>query len=293
MKKSKVEITHPDKVLFPKSKITKEDLVSYYEAVAPRMIPLIKDRPVTMQRYPNGITKKGFLQKNISEFFPSWVKSAPVSRQNEKGIEMVLCNDIDTLSYIANLGCITPHIWLSKVKKPNYPDRMTFDLDPSGKQFSSVVDAAHELKEVLEGELGLKTYLMTTGSKGLHLVVPIKPVQTFDEVRDFAKHVGEFLVSQWPKKYTISPRKESRRGKLYIDYLRNGYAQMAVAPYAVRALEHAPIATPIHWKELTSRISPQQFTIKNISARLKKRCPWEGMEKSAKSLYPNKLKNRL
>lgn len=272
-------------MLFPKSKITKLQLIEYYEKVAPRMIRLIKDRPLTMRRFPNGIHKTGFWQKNTSDFFPSWVKSSRISLKQSGSIDMVLANDLNTLLYITNLGCITPHVWTSRVKKITMPDRMIFDLDPGVKAFKTVIDAAFLLKEILEGEFGLAPYVMTTGSKGLHVVVPIKPVLDFDEVRAFAKDVGAMLCEKNSAKYTISPRKENRRGKLFIDYMRNGYGQMAVAPYALRAIEKGPIATPIDWKELRkSGFSSQHYNLSNISARLKKRCPWEGIERRAKSL---------
>jgi bifunctional non-homologous end joining protein LigD len=280
----KVEITHPDKILFPKDHLTKGDLIAYYELVAPRMLPLIKDRPISMKRYPNGIDKEGFFQKNISPYFPKWIKKVSVHREGKPPIDMALCNDVSTLIYLANQACITPHIWLSKKPNLEHPDRMIFDLDPPGKNFALVLEAARDLRAVLEKEFKLKAYVMTTGSKGLHVVVPIKPKHSFDEVRAFARSVGELLAERKSTCYTTNPQKAKRRKKLFIDYLRNGYAQTGVAPYAVRALDGAPVATPLAWRELTSRLTAQSFTINNIKRRLKASDPWQGIDKAAHSL---------
>jgi len=279
----KVEITHVDKLLFPKDKITKADLIKYYELAAKRMLPLIKDRPITMKRYPNGIKKEGFVQKSASDYFPKWIKTVSVGRKGKSAIKMVLCNDKDTLKYLANQACITPHIWLSRKDSPDCPDRMIFDLDPPGKNFALVLEAARDLRELLEKDFKLKAFVMTTGSKGLHVVVPIKREHTFDEVRGCAKAIGSLLVEKKPGKYTLNPRKTARGKKLFIDYMRNGYAQTTVAPYAVRALDGAPIATPITWREVTSSLTAQKYHLKNISKRLTKDS-WSGMQRSSKSL---------
>lgn len=273
----KVEITNEDKVLFPKDKITKGDLIAYYATVAFRMLPLIKNRPISMKRYPDGIKKQGFVQKQVSDYFPDWIKTKAVKRKEKDSIKMLVCNDKDTLRYLANQACITPHIWQSTLGSLKMPNRMVFDLDPPGKNFSSVVEGAKFLREVLEHDFRLKSYVMTTGSKGLHVVVPLKPIHTFEEVRKFAKEVGKILVDEEPAYYTLNPRKSGRRSKLFIDYLRNGYAQTAVAPYAVRALDGAPVAIPLSWNELTARLSPQSFTLKTIKRRLTKADPWKGM----------------
>lgn len=280
----KVELTHQDKILFPRDKITKGDLIAYYAKVSKRMIPLIKDRPISMKRYPNGIKKEGFVQKKVGDYFPSWIKTKAVGRQEQSSIKMLVCNNKDTLIYLANQGCITPHMWQSKIDDLKKPTRIVFDLDPPGKNFGDVIEAAKDLQDILEHDYKLKAFVMTTGSKGLHVVVPIKKGPTFEEVRAFAKEVGQVLVDELPSQYTLNPRKSSRRGKVFIDYLRSGYAQTAVAPYAVRALDGAPVATPLSWRELTKSLSPQSYTLKNISRRLSKTDPWSGFERAAKKL---------
>ncbi len=280
---AKVEITNPDKILFPKDKITKKDLIDYYQRVSSLMLAHLKDRPIVMQRYPNGIQKSGFLQKNISDYFPNWIATASVKRQAAGKGELVLCQNKDTLTYLANQACITPHIWLSKKTKINCPDRIIFDLDPPKGRFDLVKQAAKALREVLEKELKLKTFIMTTGSSGLHVVVPIKPNLEFDEVRAFAKKVAQRVCTQDPKIFTIQPRKNRRAGRVFIDYLRNSYAQHAVAPYAVRAIAGAPIATPVSWTEL-SRIHPQSFHMKNIRGRIGRSNPWSSFQSSARAI---------
>jgi bifunctional non-homologous end joining protein LigD len=272
----KVEITHQDKILFPKDKITKGDLIAYYGQVSQRMLPLIKDRPVSMERYPDGIGEKGFIQKQVSSYFPKWIKTKSVGRKEGTPIQMLVCNTKDTLLYVANQDCITPHIWQSTLEDLKKPTRMVFDLDPPGKNFAEVIAAAKDLRDILEGDYRLKAFVMTTGSKGLHVVVPIRKGPTFEEVRAFAKEVGSILAEELPAKYTLNPRKTSRRGKIFIDYMRNGYAQTAVAPYAVRALPGAPIAIPLAWKEFTSRLTAQSYTLKNCGKRLSKEDPWAG-----------------
>ncbi|NGX27791.1 MAG: hypothetical protein K940chlam6_01729 [Chlamydiae bacterium] len=281
----KVEITHPDKVLFPKGKITKKEMADYYGSVARLMVPLIKNRPISMKRYPRGIKGEGFFQKNAPQGMPSWVKTVKVSRKEKGAIQMILCNDKNTLLWLANQNCIAPHIWLSRIDKPDHPDRLIFDLDPPArKEFSGVVEAAFALRDILEKQHKLKTFVMTTGSKGLHVVVPLKRTRTFDQVRGFARDIAEELAEKEPKKYTTAARKEKRRGRLYLDVMRNSKGATAVAPYSVRPKEGAPIATPISWAELKdSSLRSDSFNIRNIQKRLRKN-PWVGMDHAAKTL---------
>lgn len=279
----RVEITNPDKVLFPKDKITKKDLIEYYKRVAPLMLPHLKDRPLVLERYPNGICKSGFMQKNVSEHFPSWIATVAVKRQAAGKGELVTCQNKDTLIYLANLACITPHLWLSKKLKIRCPDRVIFDLDPPKGKLSEAKQAAKLLRQVLEKELKLKAFLMTTGSSGYHVVVPIKPQLDFDEVRLFAKKIAMRVCEMEPKLFTIQTRKNQRKARVFIDYLRNSYAQHAGAPYAVRAIQGAPIATPISWAEL-SRVEPQSFHLKNIRAKIARSNPWSSFFSSAKSI---------
>ena len=280
-----IEITHPDKVLFPKSKITKKELAEYYLTVAKYMLPLIKNRPISMKRYPMGIKQEGFFQKNAPEGHPDWIKTTPVGRREKENIHMVLCNDLASLLWMANQNCITPHIWLSRYDKPHQPDRLIFDLDPPPKQgFESVVYGAKALREILEKTLKLKAFVTTTGSKGVHVVVPIKRELDFDEVRKFAHEIAQLLIKKDPTKFTLEVRKEKRRGRVFIDTIRNAYGQTVTAPYSVRALEGGPVATPIFWEELDQKkLTSTSFNVRNIHKRLKKN-PWANLERSSKSI---------
>ncbi len=279
-----VTLSNQDKVLFAKSNITKGNLVDYYARIAPYMLPYMKNRPVTMHRYPDGIGNPGFYQKDADDYFPDYIVIQPVERSTGTTINYAVVNNAASLVYLANLACITPHVWLSKIDKLNYPDRMIFDFDPSpGVQFSTVRWAALQAKELLE-ELGLKTFIMTTGSRGVHLVVPIKRLYLFDELREFATDVARLLVDRYPTKLTLELRRAKRGKRIFIDTLRNAWSATAVAPYAVRAKPGAPVATPIAWDELRG-VTSQKYNIKNIFLRLARiKDPWQDMQKKAGAL---------
>lgn len=258
------KITSEDKLYFPKDKITKKELIDYYKSIFPLMLPLIEDRVLTLHRYPSGILEKGFLQKSHSGKAPSFLKLSKVKKKDGSTIQMHLVNNVESLLYFVNLGTITFHSALNK-KNSKMPDRIVFDLDPPSSSFSCVKEAAVQLKKILEEELGLKCLLMTTGSKGLHIYVPIEPKYSYEMTRMFAKDVATYLCSKDPKKFTIETRKEKRKGRVFIDYLRNSFSQTSVAPYSVRALDKAPIAMPIAWSELEKEnFNSQSYSLKNI-----------------------------
>lgn len=279
-----VELTSPDKIMFPKPKTTKAQLIEYYQAIAVTMLPYLKDRPLTMQRFPNGVEDEGFYQKEAGSYFPAWVKTCTVKKEGGV-VHHVVVNDAATLVYLANQLVVTFHVWLSTTKKLDYPNRLIFDLDPSGKDFNQIRYAALELKDVLEG-LGLVPFVMTTGSRGLHVVVPLKAQENFDVVREFAHDLAQYMVDQDPKHLTLEMRKAKRRGRIFVDYLRNGFGATGVAPYSVRPRPGAPVATPVEWSEVNkATLKPDMYTIKNIFKRLAvKGDVWHGMQKYAKSL---------
>ena len=284
-----IKTSSEDKILFPKSGITKGELIDYYEEIAPIMLPYIKNRPLTMHRFPDGIGHEGFYQKDASDYFPDWIKRAPIEKKEGGITEYVVCQNAATLVYLANQGCITPHVWLSKVDKLDVPDRMIFDLDPTEDDFSAVKKGAQLLKELLDS-LGLPSVVMTTGSRGLHVLVPLKRTTPFDVVREYALTIAQHLVVLHPEQFTVQLRKEKRESKLFIDYLRNASTATSVAPYAVRAKEGAPVATPLFWHELGRISTAQAYTIKNIFRRLGKQDdPWNGVMKSAVSLKKHPL----
>ena len=280
-----VELTNEDRIIFPKAKITKGEFIEYYRRIAPIMLPYIKDRPLTMHRFVGGIGKEGFYQKDASDYFPSWIQRKPIKKKEGGMVNYVVANNAATLVYLANQYTIAMHIWLSKIDKLKYPDRMIFDLDPAGKAtFALVKWTAKQMRNLLENELGLPSFVMTTGSKGVHIAVPLKRVHTFDYVRSFAHDAAELLVAQYPKKLTLEMRKAKRGNRIFVDYLRNAFAQTGVAPYSVRAKPGATVATPIKWEEL-ERVTPTKYTIKNIFARLARvDDPWKKISQSAVSL---------
>ncbi len=224
-----VDISHPDKVLFPDDGITKADLVAYYRRIADRMLPYVRGRPLHMQRFPDGIDGEEFQQKRVPDYFPSWISRVRVLRKGGGSLTHAVIDNAATLVYLANQAVITPHVWLSRVGALDRPDQMIFDLDPSGDDSALVRATARRLKALVE-ELGLVPFVKTTGSRGLHVVVPVNTRAGFDNLRGFARDVAEVLVRQDPMRLTMEPRKENRKGRLYIDIGRNRYAQTAVSP---------------------------------------------------------------
>ncbi len=279
-----VAITNPDKILFPETKIPKRDVIDYYYNISSTMLPYIKDRAITMLRYPNGIHEEHFYHKDVPDFFPSWIKRVKVEKEGGY-LYQAVCQNAATIVYLANYGCLTPHIWLSKYDRLNYPDRLIFDLDPSDHDFGIVKETAFEMKKVLES-LDLEPFIMTTGSRGVHVVVPLKRQYEFEWVRGFARDVAEYLAQQHPKELTIQTRKTARGKRLFIDTIRNSYAATGVAPFAIRAYPQAPVATPVEWDEIKERnFNSQRYTIKTVFKRLKERGDaWKGIDKNAQSL---------
>ncbi|HSI91370.1 MAG TPA: non-homologous end-joining DNA ligase, partial [Adhaeribacter sp.] len=231
-----IALTSPNKVLFPAAGFTKQDLLTYYLEVADALLPFLKNRPLMLHRFPEGIAKPGFYQKDIGHSFPDWIDRVSVPRENQENIDQALINTRTALAYTVNQNTIALHPWLSTAKDLHKPDKLIFDLDPVEGGFKTAVKGALELRDLLEQLYGLTCFVMTTGSSGLHIAIPIKPEHTFDTVRDFAHKTGAQLARQFPDQFTTEQRIENRQGRLFIDYLRNAYAQTAVAPYSVRAL---------------------------------------------------------
>ncbi len=286
-----LQISKKDKILFPQCGITKNDVVLYYDAMADHILPFLRNRPLTMQRFPHGIDQKGFFQKNAAEYFPDWIQTAKVKKV-DGWLNQVICNTKETLLYLVNQYVLTFHVTLSTIGAINCPDKLIFDLDPPKGNFDLAVNAAKTIRHLLEEELKLKTYVMTSGSRGLHVVAPITADENFDEVHEFAKKVSHYIAGKNPKKYTTAIRKNQRKGRLYIDFLRNSYMQTSVAPFSARALEEAPVATPLHWSELNDPgIRAQTYNIHNIFKRLDHvEDPWKGFQENAKSILNAKKK---
>jgi len=279
-----VKITRPDKVLFPEDGITKGDLIRYYERIGPRMLPHLQDRPLSMQRFPDGIDKFAFFQKAAAAYYPSWIKTATVKKHGGT-VRHAVCNDVATLVYLANQACVTPHIWLSRYQKPHSPDQMIFDLDPSTDDLAPVIQGAFMLKELLDG-LDLPVYVKSTGSRGLHVTVPLEPKDDYDSVRDFARRVAGLVISRDAERFTMEQLKKNRGSRVFIDINRNAYAQTAVPPYAVRPRKGAPVAVPLAWDELRKKsFRPDGVTIRSIFERLDRiEDPWKDFWRDATSL---------
>ncbi len=280
-----VEITNRDKVLFPQSGITKGDLVDYYRHIAETMLPHMKGRPLMMHRYPDGIGEEGFYQKEASDHFPGWIKTVKVKAVQGKTVTHVICENAATLVFLAQEATITPHVWLSRSAKLHNPDKMIFDLDPPGDDFEIVRAAAFDFKELLD-EMGLTSFVMTTGSRGLHVVVPLDRRSDFDEVRAVARGLARALEERKPEKLTTEQYKSQRRGRLFLDTNRNAYGQTGVAPYAVREKEGAPVAAPLEWDELgDGDLGPRSYNMGNIFRRLGQReDPWKDIFRHAQGI---------
>jgi bifunctional non-homologous end joining protein LigD len=262
-----VPLSNPDKVLFPDDGVTKADLAAYYRDAAPAMVPLVRDRPVSLQRFNNGIGGEGFFQKNVAKGVPPWVRRVEVAKRGGS-LCHVLANDAPTLVWLANQNCITPHVWTARADRLERPDRMIFDLDPvADGDFALVRRTARELGAILR-EGGVEPFAMTTGSKGIHVVVVLRRRYGFEQVRDAAVAVAAELVARRPDELTTEFYKRKREGRLFVDVNRNAYAATAVPPYAVRARPGAPVATPLAWDELSDRrLTATRWTLRTVLER--------------------------
>jgi len=270
-----IEVSNANKVLFPDIGLTEGQLAEYYAQVAGTMLPHLRGRPLSMQRFPKGIGERGFYAKEMPDYFPEWIDHVDVDVLETGEVQpQVVCNDAATLIYLVDQACITPHTWLSRVPRLNQPDKLIFDLDPP-QSFETAREAARTLR-VLLAELELPAYLMTTGSRGLHIGIPLDGQADFDAVRAFAVDLAEALAQRAPDKLTTETRKNARRGRLFLDYLRNSYAQTSVPPYAVRARPGAPVATPIPWEELDDpELTSARYTVANVRDKIAREGdPW-------------------
>ena len=244
-----ITVTHPDKLLFPDNGITKGELVDYYRRIAERMLPHVRDRPIHMNRFPNGIGGIAIQQKRIPESFPAWITRATVDLHRGGVITHAVIDNAATLAYLVNYNMVSVHVWQSRTQAPERPDQVVFDLDPASDDFSLVRSTARTLRSLLE-HIGLNAFIKTTGSRGLHVVVPISVGPDFETVHLFAENVAQRLAATDPDRLTTEFIKQKRGGRLFLDVNRNAYAQTAVAPYSVRERRGAPVAMPIEWSEL-------------------------------------------
>jgi bifunctional non-homologous end joining protein LigD len=280
-----VEITRADKVFYPDDGITKGDLVDYYADVSAWMLPYLRDRPLAMARHPDGIEGRRIFAKNVPGYFPGWIDRTPVAKQ-DGSLTQVVCDRPETLVYLANQACIEPHVFLSRTDRIHRPDQLVFDLDPpDADRFPLARRCALILRELLDG-LDLPADVKTTGGKGLHVHVALDARDGFDAVRSFAREIAEFLAWRHGDWVTAEQRRNKRGERLFVDVMRNAYAQTAIAPYAVRARPGAPVATPLHWAEVEDgRLRPDRFTLRSVRGRLERADdPWAGFGRRRRRL---------
>ena len=288
-------ITHPEKVLFPGDGITKGELAAYYETIAPVMMPHIRARPVTMERYPTGIGRKGFWQKDVSKGFPDWLERIEVPKKDGT-VHHPLITDRRSLLWVINQNTITQHVWTSRAPNLHYPDVCVFDLDPSREDEPAVLrTTALALRDLLD-DLGLPSWVKTSGSKGFHILVPLDGKVRMDEVARFAHDVGTLLVTRDPEHLTQEFSKADRGGRILVDTGRNRYSATFAAAYTVRAKRGAPVSAPCTWEELErGEVGPQTFTLRTMAARVAEVGDlWSDMRKRRRSLLRpiEKLRNR-
>ncbi|WP_277811780.1 DNA ligase D [Chromohalobacter canadensis] len=287
-----VRLTHPDRVLFKRGHITKQQLAEFYAAQADWILPGLIERPLTLLRCPGGIDDDCFVQKHPSGTTPESLPSIEIKEKSGSN-DYLYIRDIEDIVALVQLGSIEFHIWNSRLDDLERPDQLVFDLDPAPESaWQEVIDVARELRKALEA-LGLTAFLRTTGGKGLHLVVPLKPHADWDTAKGFAEAVCERCAEKHPGKLTLNMSKQARRGKVFLDYLRNGRGATAIASYSVRAKPGAPVATPVRWEELGPALKADHYTLENLSRRLAslKRDPWEGFEKARQTLTKKRCRD--
>ncbi len=280
-------ISHPDKVLFPQDGLTKADLAAYYEAVARFMLPHVRQRPVTMERFPSGIGQHGFLQKDVAKAStrgPDWLERVEAPKRGGV-VHYPLVNDERSLLWMANQNCITLHVWPSRVPNLYQPDLCVFDLDPSQDDPEVLCSATLAVRDLLH-ELDLPSWVKTSGSKGFHIVVPIEPDLAFDEVAGFASSVAAILVQRHSNTLTLEFSKAERGERIYVDVGRNGYSATFAAAYSVRPRPGAPVSAPCRWEEIENRqVAPRTFTLRSMPQRLEDVGDlWSDMSRHRRSL---------
>jgi bifunctional non-homologous end joining protein LigD len=262
--------TNVNKIFWPAEGYTKGDLIAYYERVAPLMLPYLRDRPLVLTRFPDGITGKSFYQKDAPEFAPAWVRTERIySKDTERDIAYLVVDDLDMLRYVANSGAIPVHLWASRIPSIERPDWLVLDLDPKGAPFTDVVAVALALRRILDG-LELPSYVKTSGATGLHILLPLGARYTYEQARTFARLLAVLGVEAVPAISTVARPLRARGGKVYIDFGQNGHGQTIVAPYSLRPLPGAPASCPLEWREVTPRLDPARFTLKTLPARFEK-----------------------
>lgn len=268
---AEIELTNGERVWFPEDGITKGDVYRYYEAIADRLIPFLRDRPMTLERLPGGIGpgQPHFWQKHTPEDYPKWIPRVDFPTERGRSVQYVLVNDERTLLYLVNQGTLTFHPWLSRISDPDRPDFVLFDLDPGEATFGEAVTVAREIRRILEDE-GITGVPKTSGKSGIHVLVAWTRKGGFDEARGWARSLAERVARAMPDQATVEIRKANRGRRVYVDTLQNAKGHHAVPPYVVRPVAGAPVSMPLKWSELTTRLRPGQFTLRTALRRLKR-----------------------
>ena len=275
-----VEISSRDKVMFPAADISKGELVDYYAAVAPVMLPHLVDRPLTLQRFPAGIHKKGFMQKNSPDYFPDYIERCPIGKNEGETIHPVI-HDLEGLLYLTNQNTVTFHATMSRASHLFHPDRLVFDLDPTPGRVDEARQAAGIVREFLD-QLGMASFPMTTGSKGFHVVTPLDESSTQDVASEVAQSIAVLATAHAPDLLTLEFQKKNRQDRVFLDWLRNAHTATAVVAWSVRPLPTAPVAMPIRWAELDTA-QPDEWTIRDALERVGESM-WDGFAESAVGL---------
>ena len=277
---ARLTLTNVDKIMFPESGLTKGDLLDYYQQIAPLMLPHIKDRPLTLERLPNGLVGKSpahFWQKNTPDYYPSWIKRISLPTLQDRNVQYVLANDSDSLLYLVNQGCITFHIYESHVGSLQKPDFVLFDLDPVNGGFADAIKVAKTLREFLD-DANAKAFIKTSGKRGLHIFSPWKQKGGYDEARAWALKIARRVIDRLPQIATLERSIAGRKGKLYLDVIQNALGHHVVAPYTIRATPSATVSTPLDWDELTAKLNPEKFTPAQVLQRAKREGdPWKNV----------------
>jgi bifunctional non-homologous end joining protein LigD len=276
-----IRVTHPERVLYPDEGITKGDVFKFYQRIARRLLPYLKDRPVTLERLPEGLggsDASHFWQKDLPNYYPDWIRRVELPSERGKIVHYGLVNDLNTLLYLVNQGVLTFHVWFSRIEDLDRPDFVLFDLDRGEASFTDVVAVARQLHEVLRGQ-ALDTFVKTSGKTGLHVMVPWQAEGGYDEARAWAQEVAEQVATGMPSQATVEIRKAGRHGRVYIDVMQNARGHHAVPPYVLRAVPGAPVSMPLSWRELTPALDPGKFNLKTVFGRLsrQKQDPMAGL----------------
>ncbi|HLT30178.1 MAG TPA: non-homologous end-joining DNA ligase [Myxococcaceae bacterium] len=261
----KIEVTHPERVVYPKAGYTKADVVGYYRTVSPYLVPALEGRPLSLQRWPSGLKGKGFFQQNLEDA-PEWMSTASIEH-SDRTVQHALVSDARDLRWLANRSVITLHMWSARTDALETPDWVVFDLDPAGEHFSEVLPLARSLRRLLEAA-GLESIPKTSGKRGLHVLVPIARGPDHDQVTAWARGITRVLARLHPELSTTERMKSKRRGRLYLDALQNGRGKTVVAPYSLRDTPQATYSAPLRWSEVNARLDPGRFTLANVKRRL-------------------------